>query len=203
MRVAKSEDGEAFAVEIDNPGLPTPVKLDVQVIEADQCTSVNYLLPTPTVMDMGANYTPQEWDAWKAKQRAAHQNGNGHGASLTQEAISLLPTPKAGDGERGRDLPRMREDTKSRELATAVTHLLPTPRASDGPDPSSHARTWSTTDRSLHTVVHLGEIGPASTGASTPPRSPAGSESSDAPHPAPPSPARPDDPDCLPFSWSG
>jgi hypothetical protein len=53
------------------------------------------LLPTPTVMDMGANYTPEEWDAWKAKQRAVHANGNGHGASLTQEAISLLPTPTA------------------------------------------------------------------------------------------------------------
>lgn len=53
------------------------------------------LLPTPTVMDMGANYTPEEWAAWKAKQQAAHQNGNGHGASLTQEAISLLPTPRA------------------------------------------------------------------------------------------------------------
>jgi lambda family phage portal protein len=51
MRVAKSEDGEAFAVEIDNPVLPTPVKLDVQVIEADQCTSVNYLLPTPSHID--------------------------------------------------------------------------------------------------------------------------------------------------------
>jgi hypothetical protein len=41
------------------------------------------LLPTPTVMDMGSNYTPEEWQAWKAQQRAAHQNGNGHGASLT------------------------------------------------------------------------------------------------------------------------
>ena len=121
------------------------------------------LLPTPTVMDMGSNYTPEEWQVWKAQQRAAHRNGNGHGASLTQEAISLLPTPtaqaakhgetpdltansfghnlwdlphllptpKAGDGERGRDLPRLREDEKSRELATAVAHLLPTPTATD------------------------------------------------------------------------
>jgi hypothetical protein len=78
------------------------------------------LLPTPTVMDMGANYTPDEWEAWKAAKKAVHQNGNGHGASLTQEAISLLPTPKAGDGDRGRDLPRQREDEKSRELATAA-----------------------------------------------------------------------------------
>ena len=53
------------------------------------------LLPTPTVMDMGSNYTPEEWSAWKAKQKAAHNNGNGHGASLTQEALTLLPTPTA------------------------------------------------------------------------------------------------------------
>jgi DNA (cytosine-5)-methyltransferase 1 len=51
------------------------------------------MLPTPTVMDMGSNYTPEEWAAWKAKQKAAHNNGNGHGASLTQEALTMLPTP--------------------------------------------------------------------------------------------------------------
>jgi len=49
--------------------------------------SVNALLPTPTVMDMGSNYTPEEWEAWKLKQKEAHRNGNGHGASLTQEAL--------------------------------------------------------------------------------------------------------------------
>lgn len=49
------------------------------------------LLPTPTVMDMGSNYTPEEWEAWKLKQKEAHRNGNGHGASLTQEALSILP----------------------------------------------------------------------------------------------------------------
>jgi hypothetical protein len=48
-----------------------------------------HLLPIPAVMDMGSNYTPQEWEAWKAKQRAVHNNGNGHGASLTQEALSI------------------------------------------------------------------------------------------------------------------
>lgn len=43
--------------------------------------------------------------------------------SLPNVAISLLPTPKAGDGERGRDLPRMRPDEKSRELSTAVAFM--------------------------------------------------------------------------------
>jgi hypothetical protein len=96
------------------------------------------LLPTPTVMDMGSNYTPEEWEAWKAKQQAAHQNGNGHGASLTQEAISLLPTPKAGDGERGPEVGRSREDTKSRELATAAGSIgASTPPPSTAGSPSS------------------------------------------------------------------
>jgi len=119
------------------------------------------LLPTPTVMDMGANYTPEEWDAWKARQRAAHQNGNGHGASLTQEAISLLPTPRAQLGE----------------------HQHPWVRPLDQP-------------QNLENAV-------ARIGASTPQPSTDGSASSDEPHPAPPSPARPDDPDCLPLSWNG
>jgi len=42
----------------------------------------------------------------------------------------VLPTPKAGDGERGRDKARARPDTKGRELATVVRdQMLPTPRA--------------------------------------------------------------------------
>jgi DNA (cytosine-5)-methyltransferase 1 len=40
-------------------------------------------------MDMGGGYTPEQWQAWKEKQRAAHNNGNGHGASLTQEALTM------------------------------------------------------------------------------------------------------------------
>lgn len=51
------------------------------------------LLPIPTVVDMGANKTPQEWDEWTGAMRDRHGNGNGHGASLTQEALALLPTP--------------------------------------------------------------------------------------------------------------
>ena len=47
------------------------------------------LLPTPTVMDMGGGRTPQEWEDWKQAMKASHNNGNGHGASLTQEALSL------------------------------------------------------------------------------------------------------------------
>jgi DNA (cytosine-5)-methyltransferase 1 len=59
------------------------------------------LLPTPAVNDMGKAYTPDEWDAWTDKMKAAHGNGNGHGKSLEIEAARLLPTPRAGDGEKG------------------------------------------------------------------------------------------------------
>lgn len=43
-------------------------------------------------------------------------------------APSILPTPKAGDGERGRDKARARPDPKGRELATVLRDQLPTPR---------------------------------------------------------------------------
>ena len=81
------------------------------------------LLPTPTVMDMGSNYTPEGWEAWKQEQRAAHNNGNGHGASLTQEALSLLPTPRA----QVRDALYKREDYHH-NLEEALA-FLPTPLA--------------------------------------------------------------------------
>ena len=60
-------------------------------------SAVTHLLPTPAVNDMGAAYTPDEWDAWCATQQAKHGNGNGHGKSLHVEAQRLLPTPVATD----------------------------------------------------------------------------------------------------------
>jgi len=91
--------------------LPSPISRDVKeqtlgwtwqrdgVTQEDTLPrAITSLLPTPTVMDMGANYTPEEWQAWKDKQQAAHQSGNGHGASLTQEAILLgAATPPPSD----------------------------------------------------------------------------------------------------------
>ena len=90
------------------------------------------LLPTPTVMDMGSNYTPEEWEVWKAQQRAAHRNGNGHGASLTQEAISLLGTPRSQMGSMS-SKPKARLETDIGQLQEALS-LLPTPRAQNGED---------------------------------------------------------------------
>lgn len=60
------------------------------------------LLPTPAVNDMGAAYTPDTWDAWTDSMKAEHDNGNGHGKSLSIEAQRMLPTPGAGDEGSGR-----------------------------------------------------------------------------------------------------
>jgi len=62
------------------------------------------------------------------------RNGRAYRQRLWVPATSeigggALPTPKAGDGERGRDKARARPDTKGRELATVLRDSLPTPRA--------------------------------------------------------------------------
>jgi len=62
------------------------------------------------------------------------RNGLAYRQRLWVPAISAigggaLPTPKASDGERGRDKARLRPDEKGRELATVLRDLLPTPRA--------------------------------------------------------------------------
>ncbi len=102
------------------------------------------LLPTPAVNDMGAAYTPDEWDRWTDRMKAEHANGNGHGASLHIEALRMLPTPEASDGTGGRistDLGGTRDSGAKRAvtLATAVHHaLLPTPTVSDTNGPGAH-----------------------------------------------------------------
>ena len=56
MRVARAEDGEAFAVLTSNEGLPTPVQLDLKLVEADQVTTPTFsrfsaFLPEPNAVD--------------------------------------------------------------------------------------------------------------------------------------------------------
>ncbi|MGL4256924.1 MAG: hypothetical protein ACRCSL_11370 [Microbacterium sp.] len=63
------------------------------------------LLPTPTVNDMGAGKTVEQWDEWTDRMRARHGNGNGHGPSLEIEALRLLPTPTVGESKAAGSLP--------------------------------------------------------------------------------------------------
>lgn len=86
--------------------LPTPTSSDTNGAGAhgdgglDLRTALT-LLPTPAVNDMGEGKTVDAWDEWTATMQARHGNGNGHGKSLSIEAQRLLPTPRAGDGEKG------------------------------------------------------------------------------------------------------
>lgn len=51
MRAARAVDGEAFAMMVSNPQLPTPVKLDLRLIEADQITTPTYNYLEPYYVD--------------------------------------------------------------------------------------------------------------------------------------------------------
>jgi DNA (cytosine-5)-methyltransferase 1 len=80
-------------------------KIDTSIVNKNRKTILTNriarptnLLPTPTVVDMGNNKTPKQWDEWKNKQREKHKNGNGHGASLTQEAIAISRSIKENQG---------------------------------------------------------------------------------------------------------
>lgn len=87
------------------------------------------LLPTPAVNDMGAGKTPEDWDAWTERMKAAHGNGNGHGASLSIEAMRLLPTPTTQP---------MTGNGHARDL-NAETKLLPTPMVGST-SPAAHGQ---------------------------------------------------------------
>lgn len=102
------------------------------------------LLPSPAVNDMGADKSIEWWDEWTARLKAEHRNGNGHGPSLSVEALRLLPTPRATRGgsstETNALLPTPTSSDRNgagehgdggADLRTAVS-LLPTPRATDG-----------------------------------------------------------------------
>ena len=114
--------------------LPTPVADNSRGLPqpgtafASLPNAVLSLLPTPTVNDMGAGKTVEQWDEWTDRMRARHGNGNGHGPSLEIEALRLLPTPLASDGEKGG--PNQRGGSGDLRLSSAV-QLLPTPSVAD------------------------------------------------------------------------
>jgi lambda family phage portal protein len=51
MRMARAQDGEAFAVLTNNPRLPTQVKLDLRLIEADQVSTPGLFLGDTNAVD--------------------------------------------------------------------------------------------------------------------------------------------------------
>ena len=102
----------------------------------------HYLLPTPTVVDMGNNKTAEEWEAWTDKMRAKHKNGNGHGRSLTQEAVY-------NSGAYQDALAHW--ESASRRPQPLPTELLPTPTASCHTGPGRSGRQGGP---NLQTAVH-------------------------------------------------
>ena len=86
--------------------------------------AVARLLPTPTVVDMGNNKTLEEWETWTDQQRAKHNNGNGHGASLSIEALKFLPTPAARDYKDG-EAKRIREGRLQTDTVSRAVNELP------------------------------------------------------------------------------
>lgn len=51
MRAARATDGEGFGLLVTNPELPTQVKLDVRLVEAEQIASASGALPEPDSVD--------------------------------------------------------------------------------------------------------------------------------------------------------
>jgi lambda family phage portal protein len=51
MREARAQDGEAFALLFSNPGLDSPVKLDIRLVEADQVTTPDLSLAKANAVD--------------------------------------------------------------------------------------------------------------------------------------------------------
>ena len=81
------------------------------------------LLPTPAVNDMGEGKTPEDWDAWTAKMKAQHGNGNGHGPSLAIEALRLLPTPVGTDSIGARNATSSRPEGSQHHGGTTLTDV--------------------------------------------------------------------------------
>lgn len=51
LRMAQAQDGEAFAVLINNPRLATPIQLDLRLVEADQVTTPDLRWNDPHAVD--------------------------------------------------------------------------------------------------------------------------------------------------------
>ncbi|MEV8029217.1 hypothetical protein [Cellulosimicrobium funkei] len=116
---------------------------------------MEHLLPTPAVNDMGASYDVDRWDAWTARMKAAHGNGNGHGNSLHIEAPRMLPTPTTqpttGNGH-------------ARNLGGEVRDLLPTPSVADVEGGRKHRSGARSDELLLNGIAHeqaFGQYAPA------------------------------------------
>jgi capsid protein len=92
MRMARAQDGEAFAVLFTNPEIQHPVKFDMKLIEADQVTT-----PTPAALHRNASGLDEnvvdgiEFDAFDNPVAyhvlTSHPGGNSGGVAQTFERV--------------------------------------------------------------------------------------------------------------------
>lgn len=167
-----------------SPLLPTPTLQDGKNTAGPSSFNRNTvplnaavtLLPTPAVNDMGASYTPDEWDAWTERMKADHGNGNGHGKSLEIEAQRLLPTPTTTDALGARNStswrdPERRDGHSGDTLLDAMwklagvedervtaEKLLPTPQAHDAVGGKTAEQVAAMRDRTGAGVFNLNEV---------------------------------------------
>jgi hypothetical protein len=80
MTMARIVDGEAFAIEATNPRLAGPVKMDLRVIEADQCTTQGAAI----AVDRDHDVDGIEFDAYDNPQTLLHPETTSGHASLGQ-----------------------------------------------------------------------------------------------------------------------
>ena len=91
MRMARAQDGESFAILVNNPGLDHAVKLDLRIIEADQVASPLRLLLDEREVDgvrLDANGNPVAYRVMKD-----HPGGNAwraHDKSITIPASHMI-----------------------------------------------------------------------------------------------------------------
>jgi DNA (cytosine-5)-methyltransferase 1 len=86
---------------------------------------------------MGAGKSVDAWDEWTARMQAKHGNGNGHGASLSVEALRLLPTPIASSGG---------------HMPPSAVQLLPTPRVKNNENRQSEG--YGGEDGNFYGLLH-------------------------------------------------
>ena len=186
------------------------------------------LLPTPAVNDMGAGKDPQAWDEWTERMKEAHGNGNGHGKSLEQEALRMLPTPATMNGKSTRAMTSSTENGRRSgggqssppgleevasilsgdwpdhmppvdQLPPSTLRMLPTPTVQQGRNATS-GRQESSQHHDGWTLQDV--IYAGLIGASMSPPSDDGSDSPGQ-HPSQPSQEPTASSDCLPLSSSG
>jgi hypothetical protein len=152
--------------------LPTPLTTDYNTPASEwgkedrlQLRDINVLLPTPAVNDMGAGKDPEAWNEWAAKQKAADGRPAPHGKSLEQEALTMLPTPKATNNENQQNLTDYGPNLGMALMPdqydwSAKDKLLPTPTVIDSKGPIAMQRNQMDKLRDVTWLLQTGESTP-------------------------------------------